>query len=55
MALRHGKEVYTTSLPPELLEEFRCYCWDRGIKMNVVLEDLLKDFLKGKKVNKCRM
>ncbi len=51
MTIRNGKMVYTTSLPPTVLEEFRQYCWNNKLKMNGVLENLLNDFLKNKKIS----
>lgn len=50
--IRHGKEVFTTSIEPEVLETFRVHCWDNEIKINETIEYLLKEFLQ-KKVNKC--
>lgn len=44
--IRNNKEVFTTSLPPELLESLRNYCWNNGKKINEILENIIKDYLK---------
>lgn len=53
MTIRHGKEVFTTSIEQETLETFRVHCWDNNKKINETIEYLLKEFLE-KKVNKCQ-
>lgn len=45
-AMRNNKEVFTTNLPPMLLENLRKYCWSNGLKINQTLEKIIDGYLK---------
>ncbi len=50
---KHQKEVdelrknFATSIDKDISEEFKKTCDDYGLKMNIVLEALMNDFIKG--------
>lgn len=53
--IRNNKEVFTTSLPPELLENLRTYCWDNGKKINEILENIIKDYLQSNNIEPIKL
>lgn len=44
--IRNNKEVFTTSLPSDLLENLRQYCYSNNKKINEVLENMITSCLK---------
>lgn len=41
------REAFTTNLDSELLHEFRIYCVTKNVYQNDILEQLIRDLLKG--------
>lgn len=39
------KVTFTSSLNPELLQDFKSYCFKKNLKQNKVLEQLIKELL----------
>jgi len=42
------KTKFTTTLPIDIIKDFKIYAVQEGIKSNIILENILKDFLQKK-------
>lgn len=45
------REMVTTKIDRELMKEFREECYVKRLKMNEVIEKLIREWLKGEKKN----
>lgn len=52
-AIRNDKEVFTTNLPPILLEDLRQYCFSNKLKLNQTLEKIISGYLEEVKNDAC--
>lgn len=54
-AIRSNKEVFTTSLSPDLLKDLRQYCYSNNKKINEVLENMIKSCLEPGEIKESKM